>query len=59
MQHTYGLPRLVTIDSFIFLCVSDVRTPQEPHVWASKACYGDGLTFSYLDDVRTSHETHL
>jgi hypothetical protein len=26
---------------------------------ASTACYGDSFTFLYVDDVRTSEETHL
>jgi hypothetical protein len=28
-------------------------------LWASTACYGDSFTFSYVDNVRTSQETHL
>jgi hypothetical protein len=31
-------------DSFIFLHVADVRTSQETHLWASRACYGDSFT---------------
>jgi hypothetical protein len=25
----------------------------------STACYGDGFTFAYVDDARTSQQTHL
>jgi hypothetical protein len=27
--------------------------------WTSMACYRDSITFSYVDDVRTSQETHI
>jgi hypothetical protein len=32
----------------------EVRTSQETHLWAAMACYGDGFTFLYVDEVRTS-----
>jgi hypothetical protein len=46
-------------DSFTSLYVDDVRTSQETHLWASKACCWDSFTFLYVDDVRTSPERHL
>jgi hypothetical protein len=33
--------------------------PHRKHLWASTDCYGDSFTFLYIDDVRTSQETHL
>jgi hypothetical protein len=32
-------------ESFTFLCVDDVRTSQETHVWASTAYNGESFTF--------------
>jgi hypothetical protein len=32
--------------------------PRRKHLRASTACYRDGFTFLYVDDVRTSQETH-
>jgi hypothetical protein len=34
-------------------------TSMSQTLWASTACYGDGLIFSYVDDVRTLQETHV
>jgi hypothetical protein len=34
-----------------------IRTSQEALTFT--ACYGDSFTFSHVDDVRTSQETHL
>jgi hypothetical protein len=31
----------------------------ETHLPTSTACYRDGFTFWYVDDIRTSQETHL
>jgi hypothetical protein len=45
-------------DSFTFLCVHDVRTSQDTHLWPSTASYGDSFTRLYVDDVRTSEETY-
>jgi hypothetical protein len=28
-------------------------------VWASTTCYGDSFTILYVDEVRTSQETHV
>jgi hypothetical protein len=39
--------------TLLFL-LNDVRTSQETYPWASTACYDDGFTFLYVDDVRTS-----
>jgi hypothetical protein len=36
-------------DSFTLLCVHDVHTSKESHLWASTACYGDSFTSFYLD----------
>jgi hypothetical protein len=33
--------------------------PHRKLLRASTACYGDRYTFLYVDDVRTSQETHL
>jgi hypothetical protein len=33
--------------------------PHRKHPWTLTACYEDILTFLYVDDVRTSQETHL
>jgi hypothetical protein len=33
-----------------------MSVPHRKH--ASAACYGDGFTFLYVDDVRTSQEAH-
>jgi hypothetical protein len=43
--------------SCTFLYANDVRTAQETHPSASKACYRDIYTFLYADDVRTAQET--
>jgi hypothetical protein len=29
------------------------------YLWVSTACYGDSFILFYVDDVRTSQETHL
>jgi hypothetical protein len=31
---------------------------REHKLWATTAYYGDSFTFLYVDDVRTSEETH-
>jgi hypothetical protein len=33
--------------------------PHKKHIRPSSALYGGGLTFFYVDDVRTSQETHV
>jgi hypothetical protein len=40
-----------------FLYVVDARASQETH--ASTACYGDSVTFVYVDGVRTSQEAPM
>jgi hypothetical protein len=49
-------------DNFTATCTPTVETtwdPQHPtNPQDSTACYGDRFTFLYVDDVRTSHETH-
>jgi hypothetical protein len=33
--------------------------PHRTQLRVSTACYGDGFTFSYVDDVITLQETHM
>jgi hypothetical protein len=44
-------------------CEPTIYTIWDPQhlttLWSSTACYGDRITFLYVDDVRTSEETHL
>jgi hypothetical protein len=45
-------------DSFTFF-MSMIFVPYWKFLWASTACYWDCFTSLYVDDVRTSEETHL
>jgi hypothetical protein len=56
-EHTHGSPRAVT-GIVLILCVYGVRTSKKTHLRASTASNGDGFTVLYVDDVRTSQETH-
>jgi hypothetical protein len=42
----------------LLLYVDDC-TSQKTHLWSSTARYGDGFTFLYANDVRTSQETPI
>jgi hypothetical protein len=37
-----------------FLYLDDGRTSRKTHLWISTACYGDSVTFLYVDDIPTS-----
>jgi hypothetical protein len=59
MLQRYRSPWPVMGIGLHFLYVDDVCISQEIYLRVSTACYGDSLTFSYEDDVRTSHDAHL
>jgi hypothetical protein len=57
-KHAYGPPRPLTgITSLFYMWM--IFVPQRKHIWASTDCCGDNFTFLYVDDVRTSKETHM
>jgi hypothetical protein len=43
-ENTYRPPKTLMGIAMLFY-VDDIRTLQETRLWASKACYGDSLTF--------------
>jgi hypothetical protein len=45
-------------DSFT-LYMQMMFVPRRKHLWTSMACYWDSFTILYVDDVRTSKETHV
>jgi hypothetical protein len=45
-------------DSFSYLYVDDVRSPQEKHKWASTACYEDSFTFHIHMYISLVEERH-
>jgi hypothetical protein len=47
-------PRPVT--GMALFLYADMFVPHRKHLRASTACYGERVTFLYIDDVRTSQE---
>jgi hypothetical protein len=58
VSHIHGPSRPVT-GIALLLYMQMTIVPLRKHLWTSAACYGNGFTSVYVDDVCSSKERHL